>query len=466
MSSLHAIRGAFFDFIDDPWKHVGNEQAAARFFADGLMVVEDGKIKDLGNFSEISSKYPNIETTHIKGRLILPGFIDGHIHFPQVRVMGAYGQQLLGWLNEWIFPEELKYADRAYAEEGATKFFDSLLASGTTTCQAFTTSHPTSTNVFFEEASRRNMRVIAGLTGIDRMAPEEFQNDPEEFYTQSKELISKWHMKDRNMYAITPRFAYGASAELMDSCRRLKQEHPDCWVNTHISENPTEFYGVLRLHSDCTDYLQVYEKYKLTGPKFSGGHGVWLSNNEFSRMSKDGSAVTFCPCSNLFLGSGLFRIGRATDPNCRVKMSFGTDVGAGNRFSMLNVLDDAYKVGMCNNTQLDGSIDPSREDLAEAERNKLSSYRGFWSITLGGAEGLYIDDYVGNFDAGKEADFVALDWNGGHISIPWHQEVTIPDGAPTTMKQAADLLFAIMMMGDDRNVDETWILGKRAYKKG
>ena len=146
----------------------------------------------------------------------------------------------------------------------------------------------------------------------------------------------------------------------MKACERLKHEHPDCWVNTHVSENPAEVRGVLAEHTDCTDYLGVYEKYGLVGPKFTGGHGVWLSDGEFHRLSKSGGAIAFCPCSNLFLGSGLFRIGRATDPAARVKLSWGTDMGGGNRFSMINVLDDAYKVGMCNNTLLDGSVDPAK----------------------------------------------------------------------------------------------------------
>jgi guanine deaminase len=465
MATLTGIRGTFFDFVDDPWKHVGNEQEAARFIQDGLLVVEDGIIREFGAYEDVAPKHPGLEIHHIQGRVILPGFIDGHIHFPQTRVLGAFGEQLLPWLQTWIFPEEQKYADRAYAQEGATRFFEALLASGTTTCQAFTTSSPVSTEVFFEEAQKRNMRVIAGLTGIDRMAPEEYLNTPEGFYHDSKALIEKFHGKGRNLYAITPRFAYGASPELLQACQRLKEEHPDCWVNTHISENPTEFYGVLRLHSDCRDYLAVYEKYNLAGEKFSGGHGVWLSNDEFRRMSASGASVTFCPCSNLFLGSGLFRIGRATDPNCRVKMSFGTDVGGGNRFSMLNVLDDAYKVGMCNNTLLDGSVDPSREDHAEAERNKISPYRGFWSITLGGAEGLYIDDKVGNFEPGKEADFVALDWNGGPCAMAWHQSLIVDETGPATMEQAANLLFGMMSVGDDRCVAETWIMGRQAYKR-
>ncbi|SHO63433.1 guanine deaminase [Pseudoxanthobacter soli DSM 19599] len=459
------IRGTFFDFIDDPWKHLGREQDAARFHADGLLVVEDGIITDFGAYDAVAPRHAGLEITAIEGRIILPGFIDGHIHFPQTRVLGAYGEQLLPWLQKWIFPEELKYKDRNYARDGAKRFFDLLLASGTTTCQAFTSSSPVSTEEFFEEATRRNMRVIAGLTGIDRNAPDDFIDTPDNFYRDSKALIARYHNSGRNLYAVTPRFAYGASPELLQRCEQLKQEHPDCWVNTHISENPAECRGVLEQHPGAEDYLGVYEKYGLVGPKFSGGHGVWLSDGEFRRMSASGAAVVFCPCSNLFLGSGLFRIGRATDPAHRVRMSFGTDMGGGNRFSMLNVLDDAYKVGMCNNTLLDGSVDPSRQDAAEAERNKMSPYRGFWSITLGGAEGLYLDDRLGNFNPGKEADFVALDWNAGPMAQPWHQSLVVGDGGPKTVEEAADLLFAVMMVSDERAVDETWIMGKRLYKK-
>ncbi len=464
MSTL-GIRGAFFDFLDDPWKYIGREAEAARFHADGLMVIQDGIIADFGPFARLAPRYPGLEITHITNRLILPGFIDGHIHFPQTRVLGAFGEQLLPWLEKWVFPEEIKYHDRDYARDGARRFFDTLLASGTTTCQAFTTTAPVATEEFFEEASRRNMRVIAGLTGIDRHAPPEYADTPDNFYRDSKELIARYHRHGRNLYAITPRFAVGASDDLLRRCQQLKQEHPDCWVNTHISENPTECRMVLEVHPECADYLGVYERYGLIGPKFSGGHGIWLSDDEFSRLSRSGATVVFCPCSNLFLGSGLFRIGRATDPDSRVRMAFGSDIGAGNRFSMLNVLDDAYKVGMCNNTRLDGSLEPARKNLAEAERNKISPYRGFWSITLGGAEGLYIDDVLGNFEPGKEADFVALDWNAGPMALPWHQSLAVGSDGPQTMEEAADVLFALMMISDDRAVDETWVMGRRMYKK-
>ena len=460
------IRGKFFDFIDDPWKHVGREHEAARFLPDGLLVVdEDGVIVAFGPFAEISAEHPGLEITVIEDRIITPGFIDGHIHVPQTRVLGAFGQQLLPWLNNTVFPEEARYDDRDYAREGSERFFENVLAGGTTTVQAFTTTSPVATEQFFDAATRRNMLVIGGVTGIDQFAPETTTSTPEEFYADSKAMIEKYHGKGRNRYAITPRFALGASEALLLACQRLKSEHPDLWVNTHISENPLEITNVLRAHPDCTDYLGVYEKYGLVGPKFSGGHAIWLSDNEFGRLSDSGAAVVFCPCSNLFLGSGIFRLGKATDPDRRVKMSFGTDVGGGNRFSMINVLDEAYKVGMLGNTLLDGSTNRITQDLAQSERSKLSPYRAFWSVTLGGAEGLYIDDLVGNFEVGKTADFVALDWNAGPRAMEWHESLFFDAAGPTTMEEAADALFSIMMVGDDRNVDETWVAGTRLYKR-
>lgn len=459
-----AIRGTFFDFIDDPWKHVGQEQRAARFERDGLMVVKDGKVADFGAFDDVSKRHPGLAITHVEDRLILPGFIDGHIHFPQVRVLGAYGNQLLDWLRTWIFPEEKKYADREYARAAAGRFFDAMLAGGTTTCQAFTTSSPVSTEELFDEAARRGARIITGLTGIDRFAPDDYVISPKEFYKETRRLIETYHRKGRNLYAITPRFAVGCSEEMMDGCKRLKEEYPDCWINTHISENPSEIRTARDLYPDCADYTQVHEKHGLLGPKFTAGHGVWLSNDELRRFAKAGAAVSFCPLSNLFLGSGLFRIGRATDPEARVRLSLGSDMGGGNAFTLIRALEEAYKVGLCNNTMLDGSVNPREMDAAEAERNKLGPYRAYYLATLGGAHSLYIDDIVGNFDIGKEADFVVLDWNAGQHAMRWHQSL-ITDGAPNTMDEAAALLFGIMACGDDRNIDETWLGGRRAYAK-
>ncbi|HEY9680157.1 MAG TPA: guanine deaminase [Oculatellaceae cyanobacterium] len=462
--TMTAVRGSFFDFIDDPWKHVGHEEKAARFYSDGLLVIEDGKVKAFGPYDKLSAEYKDVKVTHIKERLILPGFIDGHIHMAQTRVLGAYGEQLLGWLQQWIFPEEKKYNKPDYAKEGATHFFDALLAGGTTTCQSFLTSSTVSVEAYFDEASKRNLRVIGGLTGMDRFGPPENMDSADNFYKDSKKMIEKYHRKGRNLYAITPRFPLGSSHDLMAACGKLKKEFPDVWVNTHLNENPTEIRGTNEYH-EVHDYLGSLEKYGLVGPKFTGGHSVWTSNDEYRRLHKLGGAVCFCPLSNLFLGSGLFRLGRVTDPDCRIKFSLGCDMGAGNRFSIINVLDEAYKVGMCNNTLLDGSVDPKLADAAEAERNKLSPYRGFYSATLGGAEALCLEDVLGNFDPGKEADFVVLDWNAGQMAMPWHESLLTGSEGPQTMDAAASVLFSIMTLGDDRNIDETWIMGERAYSK-
>lgn len=464
MPASCAIRGSFFDFIDDPWMHPGHEERAARFFADGLLVIRDGIIEDFGHFADLSRRHTDVTVTHLKNRLILPGFIDGHIHFPQLRVLGAFGNQLLEWLRTWIFPEELRYQDRAYAHTAAGLFFDALLAGGTTTAMAFTTSFPVSTEEFFEEATRRGMRVIAGLAGIDRFAPEDFLITPDDFYRETKRLIELYHRNGRNLYAITPRFPGVCSSEMLERCRQLKQEHQDCWINTHIAENPSEVRMVRSEFPDCQDYTAVYTKHGLLGPKFVAGHGVWLSADEFRRFSAAGAAIAFCPSSNLFLGSGLFRLGRALDPEHPVRVALGSDIGGGNAFSIVRVLEEAYKVGMCNNTMLDGSVDARDQDRAEAERNVLSPYRAFYLATLGTARALYLDDLLGNFDRGKEADFVAIDWKAGQAAMEWRQSLTV-DGIPTTVDQAAQLLFGVMMVGDDRNVDETWIAGKRAYTK-
>ncbi len=462
--TVKAIRGTFFDFIDDPWKHIGNEQKSARFYADGMLVIEDGIIKAYGSYDKISSQFPGIETTHIKDRIILPGFVDGHIHMGQTRVLGVYGQQLLGWLLEGIFPEEKKYSEPAYAKEGAKHFFDDLLAGGTTTCQAFLTHSTVCTDAFFTEASSRDMLVIGGLTGIDRFAPEGSFDSADNFYKDSKKMIDKWHRKGRNLYAITPRFPLGCTHEMMDCCGKLKKENPDVWVNSHLNENPKEIKDTNAHH--CTaDYLAVFEKYNLVGPKFTGGHSVWTSDDEYKRLSKAGGSVCFCPLSNLFLGSGLFRLGKVTDPEHRVRFSLGCDIGAGNKFSILNVLDEAYKVGMCNNTMLDGSVNPRDFDAAEAERNKLSPYRAFFSATLGGAQALYLDDRIGNFDPGKEADFVVLDWTSGQKAMEWQTSMLVGPEGLKDKEQAASLLFSIMILGDDRSVDQTWIMGKKAHQK-
>ncbi|MEM7446537.1 MAG: guanine deaminase, partial [Pseudomonadota bacterium] len=359
---MKAIRGSFLDFTADPF--FTDERAAARFIADALLVIDGEKIADFGPWADIGEKYAHLDITTYPGRLITPGFIDTHIHYPQTEMVASFGEQLLEWLEMYTFPTELKFRDKAYARQIADRFLNLLLANGTTTGQVFTTTFPQSVDAFFEACSERNICMIAGLTGIDRpgLAPPEYLDTADSFYTNSKALIERWHMKGRNKYAITPRFALGSTEEQLARCGQLKAEYPDTWVNTHMSENHKEIDQVAALFPDAKDYLNVYERAGIVGPKFTAGHAIHLSDDAFQRMSRSNSSISFCPSSNLFLGSGLFMIHKAKSVETPVLVGVGTDMGAGDCFSILQVLDDAYKV-------------------AEMQDQKLSALKGLYLAT-------------------------------------------------------------------------------------
>ena len=463
----YGIRGAFFDFITNPWELSAqgvDESESARFISDGLLVINSGCIQDFGTFEDLYPKYRTLEVRDYQDRLILPGFIDAHTHFPQQRIIGGYGETLLEWLQKYIYPEEANYFNLEYAKEGAEQFINATLASGTTTFQAFTTTHPHTTTALFEEAQRRNMRIITGLTGHDINAPDYYKDTPESFYIESKKLIEKYHNKKRLLYAITPRFALGSSREQLLKCQQLKKEYPDCWLNTHLSETVTECQCVLNQFSECKDYLSVYEQFGLVGPKFSGGHSIWLSESEFQRLHDLGGSAVFCASSNLWLGSGLFQLAKATDPKRPILISVGSDIGGGNTFNLLRVLNDSYKVGMLsiNQEQIkNGSL--SQEWI---ERSKLSPYRAFYLATLGGARALRLDKWLGNFTPGKEADFTVLNYHSGPEEISGVlKDIKSKSGeAIKTMKECISILWMTLTLNDSRVIDETWVFGKRAYK--
>jgi guanine deaminase len=479
------IRGTFFDFVANPWELTaqGEDEAdSARYVTDGLLVIEDGMIVDFGEYKKLGASYPELDITRYENRVIMPGMIDGHIHFPQTRIVGAYGKHLLEWLQEYVFPEESLYFDSEYASVGAKKFMDNILSSGTTTVQAFTTTRPETTIALFEEAQNRDMRIIAGVTGIDRNAPDYYRDTPQSFYENSKQLIERYHGKGRLLYAITPRFAFGSSKEQLAMCGKLKKEYPDCWVNTHLAETIPECRAVAEYFPESKNYLDVYDSYGLVGPKFSGGHSIQLSEREFQRLHDSGACVVFCPCSNLWLGSGLFQIGSATDPSRPVPIAIGTDMGAGNTFSLFRVLNNAYKVGMLNNVIYSGTYSPTQNDPQRAERNKISPYRAYYMATLGGARALKLDEWIGSFEKGKEADFIVVDLDGGPREQSWivsrynlgesAKPGTIPTDAetlgkrsPTNKEQCVFGLFAVMGVGDSRAIDETWVYGKKRFDR-
>ncbi|EOI3552765.1 guanine deaminase [Cronobacter turicensis] len=432
--TLKAVRGSFIDFtrvVENPVEIA----PALRFIEDGLLLIRHGKIEWFGEWEAGKQQIPAaVRVRDYRGKLVVPGFVDTHIHYPQSEMVGAYGEQLLDWLNKYTFPAERRYEDLEYAREMSTFFIKQLLRNGTTTALVFGSVHPQSVDALFEAASQINMRLIAGKVMMDRNAPEYLLDDPQRSYEESKALIARWHKKQRLLYAITPRFAPTSSPEQMAMAQRLREEYPDTWFQTHLSENKDEIAWVKALYPEHDGYLDVYHQYGLTGQRCVFAHCVHLEENEWDRLSETGSSIAFCPTSNLYLGSGLFNLPKAWHK--KVKVGMGTDIGAGTTFNMLQTLNEAYKVG-----QLQGY--------------PLSAYEAFYLATLGGARALGLDDLIGNFTPGKEADYVVLDPTSTPLQqLRYDNSVTL-----------FDKLFVMMTLGDDRAIYRTYVDGQVAYER-
>ncbi len=437
---LKAIRGSFLDFVDDPF--YAPEADSARYIADGLLVLNGGKIKAFGAYADLQSEYGDLPTTIYAERLIMPGFVDTHIHYPQTEMIAAYGEQLLEWLDQYVFPTEGKFQDEAYAQKVAEIFLDQLLSNGTTTALVFAAVFPQSVEAFFEAAERRQLCMIAGKVMMDRNAPDYLCDTAESSYQETKALIQKWHKKGRLRYAVTPRFAITSSNEQLRKAGELLKEFPDVYMHTHISENVNEVAWVKELFPDCEGYLAAYDQAGLVGERSVFAHGVHLTDAEFQRLSEMKSAIAFCPTSNLFLGSGLFSLEQAKSAAHPVKVGLGTDVGAGTSFSLLQTANEAYKV-------------------AQLRQQKLSSFQALFLATLGGARALCLEDTLGNFEVGKEADFIVLDLRATPLMA-----FRNPAATASSLSELADRTFSLVMMGDDRAIQATYILGEIAYQKG
>lgn len=428
------IRGRFLD-IQSLVNQADQIAEYVRYLEDGVMLIEQGKIVAFDHWANLKDHLPaHVEITHYHEQLIIPGMIDTHIHYPQTEMVGAYGEQLLSWLNTYTFPTELQFKDAAYAKEIAEFFLDELLKNGTTTALVFCTVHPESVDALFEAAQVRQMRVVAGKVLMDRHAPDGLCDTAERAYNESKALIEKWHGKGRALYAITPRFAPTSTPEQLARAGQLKQEFPDVYVHTHLSENKDEIAWVKDLFPEQTGYLDVYQHYGLTGKRSVFAHCVHLEEHEWDCMHQTDSAIAFCPTSNLFLGSGLFPLKKTWDK--QVKVGLGTDIGAGTSFSLLQTVNEAYKV-------------------QQLQSDKLSAYESFYHATLGGAKALDLDDKLGNFALGKEADFVVLDLKATALQALRQSRA----------KSLEDALFALFTMGDDRNVESTYVYGQKVYQK-
>lgn len=430
--SAHAYRAALLHLLDDP-SRAGAEAVA--WHEDGLLVVEDGHVAACGAWADLApSLRADVPVSHFPGKLITPGFVDAHIHYPQTDVIAAWGGQLLDWLADHTYPAEQAFAERAHCDEAARFFLGELLRNGTTSALVFGTVHRASVDALFDAALARGMRLIAGKVLMDRNAPAALTDTVETGRADTEALIRAWRGRGRLGYAVTPRFAVTSSDAQLAMAGQVAAAHPDVLVHTHMSENPAEIARVAELFPDARDYLDVYARHGLVGPRSVFAHCVHASDDALRRMAAAGASAAFCPSSNLLLGSGLFGLKAACA--CGVTVGLGTDIGAGASFSLLQTMGEAYKVG-----QLRGEA--------------LDPLHAFYLATLAGARALSIDDKVGNLAPGKEADFLVLD----PAATPL---MARRSAAATTL---AEKLFMLQVLGDDRVVERTYLAGTLAHSR-
>ena len=421
------VRGRVLSFRDEP-RLAG--ASALDLIEDGAVLVEGGRIAAVGDAASIRARAPGAELDDHSGKLIAPGFIDTHIHYPQTRVIGSYGAQLLEWLQKYTFVEEQKLRERDHADAVARFFLDELFRQGTTTAMVYCTVHPGSVDAFFEEALKRDARMIAGKVMMDRNAPPGLADDPQRGYDESKALIARWRGRGRLDYAVTPRFAVTSSEAQLEAAGALLRETPGAYMQTHLDENLAEIAFVKQQFPWAATYLAVYERYGLLGRRSVFGHCIHLEPSEVAALAASGSVAAFCPTSNLFLGSGLFDMKRLNENGVRV--SLATDVGGGTSYSMLQTANEAYKV-------------------LQMGDQSWPAVQAFYQMTLGNARALGLEDRIGSIREGLEADIVVLDARA------------TPAMAHRMDSVAGDLaeeLFILMMMGDDRAVSQTYVAGR------
>jgi guanine deaminase len=424
------FRARVFSPVDDPF--AGDAAKSYVYFDDGYLAVEGDRIVGVGDFRDA----PQVSASLLQlGRdaLITPGFIDTHLHAPQLEMIGSYGGHLLEWLNRYTFPTEAKFADAAHARVIAEAFYGELLRNGTLCALVFSTIHFEATDIFFAEAERRGFRAIVGKTMMDRNAPPALLETPRDSYEQSRELARKWHKRGLLRYAITPRFAPTCTPALLEAAGRLKQEFPDAYVHTHISENRKEVEWVQQLFPEA-EYADVYDRYGLLDERSVLAHGVWLTEEELDLLARRGSRIAHCPNSNLFLGSGLFRLHHVLRSGVRVGL--GTDIGAGTTTSMFTAMADAYKV-------------------QQVQSISLSPFQLWYLATLGGARALSLDKESGSLQPGKSADFLVLDLKATPL-------IALRSGRAESIE---DLLAGLIFMGDDRVVKSAYIAGQEVSSR-
>jgi guanine deaminase len=431
-----ALRGPAITFTGDPFEN--GVEATMRYEADAIVAFGEGVITHFGDASSVSAQLPEgIEIVACGAdALISVGFLDSHVHFPQTPIIASYGAQLLDWLRTYTFPMEERFADIEFARAVAKTFLRENLRNGVTTSCVYGTVHAHSVDALLEEAERLGMRMAAGKVLMDRNAPEALRDTAQSGYDDSRALILKWMGRGRAMYAVTPRFAVTSSPGQLEAAGALCREFPDAYMQTHIAENIDEVELVMRLFPDRKSYMDVYDHFGLCRPRAILAHGIHLSEDELCCAHRTGSAISHCPTSNFFLGSGAFDVSRAVRKGRPVRVGLGTDIGAGTSFSIMSTLNGAYKAAQLN-------------------RYSLSPAHAFYLATRGTARAMYIEDRVGSLAPGMEADIVVLDMKSTPL-IRYRMEFA---------KDIMDALFVQMILGDDRAIRATYVAGVQRYDR-
>ncbi len=432
-AGTRAIRGHIVTVTGDPFL----ADDALIEHTDGLIIVADGRITGVGPYAALKDQIPEgTPLDHYPDGIITSGFVDTHVHYVQTGIIAAFGAQLIDWLNTYTFVAEQRFNDKVHAAAVASIFFDQLLANGTTTALTFCAVYPHSVDAFFEEASRRNMRMAGGKVLMNRNAPDALLDTTQSGYDDSKALIEQWHGTGRNHYAVTPRFAPTSTRDQLESAATLLREHPGTLMHTHVSENLGEVAWVRSLFPEADGYLDVYDRAGLLQPGAVLAHGVHLTAHERLRVHETGSTIAHCPTSNLFLGSGLFNVHQAKNHEHPIKVGLGTDIGAGTSFSLLATMNEAYKV-------------------AQLTQHPLEAVKMLYLATLGGAEALGMQDDIGSIEVGKEADLIVLDTKA----------TPLLEYRSSHVESLDEQLFVLAMMGDDRVIETTYIAGDVAYSR-
>lgn len=428
MNTQTLLLGQTFETSGNPM--TGPWQDAVRVNSAGAVLIENGRILQVADPDHLRREFPQAEVHDYGQHLICPGFVDAHVHYPQTAIIASWGKQLIDWLNTYTFPEEMRLGDPAYARTIAARYLDLALDHGTTTMCSYATIHPGSVDAFFEEAATRGMRTVAGKTCMDRNAPDGLRDTAQSAYDDSKALLARWHGTGRAEYAITPRFSPTSTPDQLQALGTLWAEHPDCLMQTHLSEQPAEIEWVQALFPDARDYLDTYEAHGLIGERAVYGHAIHLQPCEINRIAETGAALVHCPTSNSFIGSGLMDVAGLAAR--RIPLGLATDTGGGSSFSMLRTMAAAY-------------------EIAQLRGTALHPAQLMWLATTGSARSLHLHDRIGTLATGQEADLTILDL-GSTPAIA--QRATEAD-------DIWEALFPTIMMGDDRAIADVWIAGQR-----